>query len=151
GTFGSNGDGTDATSASIADPDTILVDQNNVYFTEFSTGRVRKVLNNAVSTVLDLSRFNVPIGSHALLLDSFGRLLLANPTGLLRFDGARVQTVTAYPMSDPYFMVSDSTGNIYVSDRVAHQILRFTPAGSVSVYAGIGTPGFGGDGSRATA
>jgi uncharacterized protein (TIGR03437 family) len=149
GTFASTGDGTDAVQASIADPDSILVDaQNTIYFTEFSTGRIRKILNNAVSQVVDLTRFNVQ-PSHAVLIDSFGRFILANSTGLLRYDGSKVQTVTAYPLNDPYSMVADSAGNIYISDRGAHQIFKFAATGAVSVFAGLGSQGFGGDGALA--
>src|SRR5262249_39539645 len=100
GVFASNGDGTDALTASIADPDCLLLDpKNTIYFTEYSTGRIRKVLNGAVSTVVDLSKFNAA-ASHCVLMDSFGRFLVANPTGLLRYDGSKLQTVTAYPMKD---------------------------------------------------
>ena len=149
GTFGSNGDGTDATTASIADPDAILVDpQNTIYFTEYSTGRIRKILNNAISTFLDLTRFNIQ-PTHSILIDNFGRLILANSTGLLRYDGTKVQTLTAFPLNDPYSMVADSAGNIYVSDRGAHQIFKFPPAGAVTVFAGLGSQGYGGDGGPA--
>lgn len=149
GVFGSSGDGADATQSTIADPDSILVDsQGVVYFMEFSTGRLRKILNNSISTVLDLGRLNIQ-SSHAILLDSFSRFILANPTGLLRFDGNKVQTLTSYPMVDPYAIVADS-GNLYVSDRGAHRILKFAGSGAVTVVAGTGSPGFGGDGGPAT-
>jgi uncharacterized protein (TIGR03437 family) len=148
GAFGSNGDGTDALSAQIADPDGLLVDpQGIVYFTEFSTGRVRKILNGAISTVVDLSKSNMT-GSHALLMDTFGRLILVNPTGLLRFDGIKLTTMTPYAMVDPYSMVMDTAGNIYVSDRGTHQILKFA-GGAVTVVAGSGSAAFGGDGGPA--
>ena len=149
GILGSSGDGIDASQASIANPEAIALDpQGAIYFTEYTTARVRKLVGNSISTILDFSRFNVQQGSHGLLIDSFGRLLLANSSGLLRYDG-RLQTVTAYPLSDPFGMVADGSGNVYVSDRGSHQILKFAATGTVSVFAGGGTPGFAGDGSPA--
>ncbi len=145
GAFASTGDGTDALTASIADPDSLLLDaQGTIYFPEFSTGRIRKLLNGALSTVVDLSKLNTP-PTHSLLMDSVGRLLIVNPNGIFRYDGVKLQTVTAYAMNDPYSMVSDASGNIYVSDRGAHRILKFSTAGVVTVVAGQGAPGFGGD------
>ena len=150
GAFASTGDGTDALQASIADPDSLLVDpQGTIFFTEYSTGRVRKYLNGAMSTVVDLSKSNT-VSSHTLLMDTFGRLLLANPSGLLRYDGSKLQLATPYPMTDPYSMVADAAGNIYVSDRGAHQILKFAVSGAVTIIAGLGAPGFGGDGGPAS-
>lgn len=150
GVMASTGDGADPLQASVADPDGLLVDpQGTLFFTEFSTGRVRKILNGALSTVIDLTKLKAA-PSHALLMDSFGRFLLSNPTGLLRFDGIRLQTVTPYTMTDPYSMVADPAGNIYISDRGTHQILKFSQTGQVTVIAGLGAPGFGGDGGPAT-
>ena len=45
----------------------------------------------------------------------------------------------------------DSTGNLYVSESELHRVLRITPQGAVSVYAGTGEIGFSGDGGPATA
>jgi uncharacterized protein (TIGR03437 family) len=150
GAFASTGDGADAQQAALADPDDILVDsQGTIYFTEFSTGRVRKIVNGGISTVLDLSRANIQ-PTHAVLIDSFGRLLMANTTGLLRYDGNKVQTLTPYPFRDPYAMIQDPAGNIYVADRGLHQILKFPVSGPISIVAGLPSPGFGGDGGPAT-
>src|SRR5258706_6887648 len=149
GTFGSGADGGDATQTPIADPDAIAFDQQGtVYFTEYSSKRVRKILNSAINTSLDLARFNDP-GSHALAIDSFGRLLVTNPSGVLRYDGAKLTPIKAYVFSDPYGMASDAAGNLYVSDRGSNQIVRIAPDGSVSTFAGTGVQGFAGDGGPA--
>jgi len=60
---------------------------------------------------------------------------VTNPSGLLRYDGAKLQPVAAYPFSDPYGAAFDGTGNLYVSDRGSHQIVRIAPGGSVSIFA----------------
>jgi uncharacterized protein (TIGR03437 family) len=151
GTFGSTGDGSDPTQAMIGDPDAIAFDlQGTVYFTEYIPEHVRKIFSNAINTSLDLTRFGYQVGSHSLLIDSTGRFLVTNPSGLLRYDGLRVVPVTSYPFSDPYGLVSDANGNFYVSDRGSNQIFFITPNGAVSVFAGTGIQGLGGDGGPAT-
>jgi sugar lactone lactonase YvrE len=44
----------------------------------------------------------------------------------------------------------DGAGNLYVSDGVQSRIYKITPAGTLTVVAGNGTPGFSGDGGQAT-
>jgi uncharacterized protein (TIGR03437 family) len=150
GTFGSSGDGVDAASANLANPEGIGFDQQgSLYFTEYTAAKVRKILNGGITTVVDFTKFGMQTGSHGMLFDSTGRILLANPQGLLRYDGSKLTVVTAYAMTDPFGIVADMAGDIYVSDRGTHQVVEFSAAGTVSVVAGLGTPGFGGDGGPA--
>ena len=150
GTLGSSGDGVDAGSAMLANPEAIAFDQQGaLYFTEYSAAKVRKILNGAITTSVNFAQFGIQTGSHGMLFDSSGRILLANPQGLLRYDGSKLTLVTPYAMSDPFGMVADTAGDIFVSDRGTHQIVEFAATGTVSVIAGVGTPGFGGDGGPA--
>jgi sugar lactone lactonase YvrE len=63
----------------------------------------------------------------------------------------------AFGISFPGYLAFDAAGNLYVSDGSglpgtgSCRILRFSPAGNVSVVAGTGTCGFGGDGGPAIA
>jgi len=151
GTMGSNGDGGDPLAASISDPDTIALDSAGaIYFTEYVPERVRKLVLSSISTPLDMSRLNQPVGSHSLGFDSVNRMLLTGPSGLLRYDGARLTTATPYSFTDPYATVMDSSGNLYISDRGQHRVFKMTPAGVVTVVAGSGLAGFAGDGGLAT-
>ena len=158
GTNGSNGDGADPLSASISDPDAIALDSaGTVYFTEYATQRVRKVANGSISTPLDMNRPGVnqtgvtlTVGSHSLLFDSVNRMLLTGPPGLLRYDFSRLTIATRYSFTDPYGTVADASGNLYISDRAAHQIFKLTPAGVVTAIAGTGIAGFSGDGGPAS-
>ncbi|MBV9396928.1 MAG: SMP-30/gluconolactonase/LRE family protein [Bryobacterales bacterium] len=151
GTNASNGDGGPPLSASISDPDAIAVDSAGiVYFTEFAPAHVRKLAGANISTALDMSRLNQPVGSHSLLFDSANRMLLTSPAGLLRYDGLRLTVATAYNFTDPYATVMDPAGNIYISDRAQHRIFKITPSGVVTTIAGSGQPGFAGDGGPAS-
>ncbi|MCB1021894.1 MAG: hypothetical protein KDC27_18320 [Acidobacteria bacterium] len=43
----------------------------------------------------------------------------------------------------------DSQGNLYVSDAAGHRVIKIMPSGARSVLAGVGAPGFSGDGRAA--
>jgi uncharacterized protein (TIGR03437 family) len=45
---------------------------------------------------------------------------------------------------------ADNLGNVYITDLAQHRVVRVDPSGLVTVMAGTGTPGFGGDGGPAT-
>jgi len=50
----------------------------------------------------------------------------------------------------PDGVASDSAGNLYVCDSFANRVRTVSPFGIISLFAGTGTPGFGGDGGPAT-
>src|SRR5438045_8115801 len=51
----------------------------------------------------------------------------------------------------PNGLVVDSAGNVLISDIARHQILKLDKAGTLTVVAGSGEGGFGGDGGPAVA
>jgi hypothetical protein len=53
------------------------------------------------------------------------------------------------PFLSPQPGVSQGDGAFYFSDRVNHRICRVTASGTLEVFAGIGAPGYGGDGGAA--
>jgi len=150
------GDGLPPTQASVADPEAIQVDAaGNIFFTEYapagdqSRSRVRRLFGANISTLFQFSLFNVVTGSHSLVLDLSNNSLVTGPTGLLSFNGSKLLTIVQYPFVDPYGMAIGADGNYYISDRGSSQIFKMTPKGQVSVFAGTGTTGFGGDGGSA--
>jgi hypothetical protein len=52
-------------------------------------------------------------------------------------------------LAGPAAMVEDASGNLYISAPATYYILKETPSGSLSIYAGTGIFGAGGDGSPA--
>lgn len=54
-------------------------------------------------------------------------------------------------MQGPSGLVVDSNNNVYVADRFNNVVFEITPAGAISIFAGSGTAGYGGDGGPATA
>lgn len=150
GTNASTGDGSAPLTASVADPDAIAFDPTgNAYFTEFIPERVRELSGGNLSTAVDMTRFNQPVGSHTVVLDPTQFMFLTIPSGVLHYNGSKLNLAIPAALSDPYSMIEDASGNLYVSDMGLNQILEITQAGAVSVFAGVGTPGFGGDGGPA--
>ena len=66
-------------------------------------------------------------------------------------NGADNVAATASRLVNPTFLLFDTAGNLYVADQGNHKVRRITPQGIVTTFAGTGSPGFSGDGGRATA
>ncbi|MFA6985157.1 MAG: Calx-beta domain-containing protein [Arenimonas sp.] len=79
-------------------------------------------------------------------------------------DSGRVRQVTPDGIINPYTangqalvfgpdtlggLISDAAGNIYIADLGYHRIVKVTPAGVISNFAGTGAQGFSGDGGQA--
>ncbi|TBR21117.1 tandem-95 repeat protein, partial [bacterium] len=61
---------------------------------------------------------------------------------------SKIRTFASF--QSPEAVVSDAAGNIYVGGGGEARILRISPAGVVTTFAGTGTAGFSGDGGPAT-
>src|ERR1039457_4299530 len=100
---------------------------------------------------------NIPIGKLLSVLLGWSTLASAQfynittcaGNGRARF-GAGGAAISAR-LVVPRFVAVDSTGNTYVSDTYFHQVFQISPGGTIHVYAGNGTEGFGGDLGPATA
>jgi hypothetical protein len=71
-------------------------------------------------------------------------------TGLLGNSGNGGQA-TGATLADPSAVAFDSAGNLYLADAQNHVIREVTKAGVISIFAGTGEEGYGGDGAAATA
>ncbi|MDQ3946396.1 MAG: NHL repeat-containing protein [Actinomycetota bacterium] len=54
-------------------------------------------------------------------------------------------------LKSPRTLVVDGAGNLFITDTENHRIVRIEPSGAMTVVAGTGKPGDGGDGGPATA
>lgn len=70
--------------------------------------------------------------------------------GQTRFGDAGTPAINARLIS-PKFTAVDAAGNVYVSDDYYHQVFQIAASGTITVAAGNGQQGLGGDGGRATA
>ena len=99
---------------------------------------------------------NVPVGVTALaasvnaiatpLETSGGTIYLSGPYGTVSTN------VTNGPLllADPQGVALDSSGNLFIADTLNHRVIRVTSGGAAGVVAGIGSPGYSGDGGLAT-
>lgn len=160
---GSIGNGGPALSAKLLGPSDIVVNANDdVYIADPGNKAVRKINGNTgiiSSVALDASDY---VG---LALDNSGRLYAAdNDRNRVWRESAANSNSFAAMTTDPLIysprdVVVDASGNAYVlnaarnstdPDPNAHRIIRVTPAGAASVFAGS-TIGFSGDGGPASA
>jgi sugar lactone lactonase YvrE len=128
GAYGFSGDGAAATAAQMRSPAGVATDAaGNVYIVDKGNNRIRKVA--AASGVITTFAGN---GSYGFSGDG----------------GA----ATSARLADPAEIAIDGAGNLYIADAGNHRIRKITAAtGVITTVAGSGTPGYGGDGSVATA
>jgi len=125
GIRGFSGDGGPAASASLNSPSGVAVDSaGNVYIADTLNHRIRKVTGSTVSTYAGNGN-----------------------AGFLGDGGA----ATSARLNAPSAVSVDSSGNLYIADRLNYRIRKVTPGGTISTVAGNGVRGFSGDNGPATA
>lgn len=124
GTPGFSGDGGPATNANLNHPIAIAVDaRGKLYIADHHNNRIRMVNSGGVITTLAGNGVSGPSGPG-----------VATRIGLM------------WPGS----VAAGNAGEIYIAEQGSAHVLRVGPNGVVSVVAGNGTRGFGGDGGAAT-
>jgi len=100
----------------------------NVYIADGESNTVDKVTPAGILTVITGAGTHSPISSPL-------------PPG----------PAASYNNLTPYAVATDSSGNLYIGDDSSNDVLKVTPAGTLSVYAGDGTYGAPTSGAVATA
>jgi uncharacterized protein (TIGR03437 family) len=170
GQKGSAGDGGPAVNAQLMTPRNLTVDAaGNLYIAEFEGHRVRKVSpDGKITTVAGsgvaglrgdggpatAAQLGYPAG---LAVDRTGALYIADSQNQrIRkiLPGGAIATVLggafATALLTPTALAVDAAGTIYVADR-SNVVRAYTSGGAWINVAGIGSPGFGGDGGPAAA
>lgn len=122
---GFGGDGGQASLAQMAYPSNTIIDAiGNIYVSDTYNYRIRKISTTGIiSTIAG--------------------------NGTLGYSGDGGQATLAelyYPLG----MAIDAAGNLYFADSGNNRIRMINTSGVISTIAGIGTPGFSGDGGLAT-
>ena len=148
GVMGSTGDGGAATQALVNDPGAIAVDkQGNIYFSEITPAKVRRIVGSTVSVWVDTPKFQFA-GSRGLAFDTNGLLgfvQLHFASSLFRRPDQRRHRILAAQR-----IGGGCRGNLYISDQGTNRIYKWTTDGSTTLIAGTGSAGFSGDGGPAT-
>ena len=126
GTFGGpSGNGGPATSADIGQPFYMAYDSaGNLYFASVGQCVVWKVNTSGTATIVA-------------------------GTGTCGYNGDGIPANTAL-LNYPRGVVTDSSGNLYIADSQNSRVRMVNPAGTISTFAGNGSPGYCCDGGPAT-
>ena len=122
--YGFSGDNTSASGARLSTPSSVALDAaGNVFIADYNNHVIRKVNPEGIITTI--------AGTH-----------VKGYTG----DGG---PATAAEIGYPWGLVTDNQGNIYFSEPFYNVIRKINAAGTIITYAGIGFPGYSGDGGQA--
>ncbi|MGA2119260.1 MAG: hypothetical protein ABSH56_31470 [Bryobacteraceae bacterium] len=167
GTAGSAGDGAPAVNAQLNAPRNLLLDGfGNLYISEFSGHRVRKVTAGVITTFAGTgvagfrgdgglaiaAELDFPCG---LATDATGALYVADSGNqrVRKILGSVIGTVlggvSATQLATPVAVAVDPSLTLYVADG-SDTVHSYSQAGGWKVAAGTGTVGFSGDGGPAS-
>ncbi len=125
GTAGYGGDGGPATNAELQSPVGVAVDSaGNLYIADQGNNVIRKVATNGTITTV--------AGNNAE-----------------GYSGDNGQAINA-TLYAPAGVALDNAGNLYIADAGNNRIRLVNTAGTITTFAGNGTPGYGGDNGPAT-
>ena len=118
---GFSGDGGLATNAKLAGPRGISIDKHgNIYIADTYNGRVRKIDGQGII-----------------------KTIAGGGTG---GDGGLAVNAS---LASPVDVITDSAGNVYISEQGASRIRKVDKNGIITTYAGNGVAGYGGDSGKA--
>ncbi|MGD0501006.1 MAG: M36 family metallopeptidase, partial [Bryobacteraceae bacterium] len=118
------GDGGQATSAELDYPHGVAVDRyGNLYIADSSNNCVRLVAPNGIITTVA-------------------------GTGVAGSQGDSGQATVAQ-LNYPAGVALDGSGNLYIADENNHRVRKVQPNGIITTVAGMGVPGYSGDGGPA--
>lgn len=125
GAIGHTGDGSAATSATLASPAAVAYDASgNLYIADANNHVVREVVQSS------------------------GNIVTVAGTGIAGFGGDGGAATSAF-LDTPTGIAVDASGNLFIADSHNQRIRKVTGT-TISTIAGTGSAGFSGDGGAAT-
>ncbi len=174
------GDNGPATSASLRTPQGVALGGGNLFITDTSNNRVRKVDSSGIITTvagsdaLGFSGDGGPATSASLsvpegaAVDATGNLFIADTQNqrIRKVDTNGIITTvagdgnaafsgdngpaTSASLNFPTEVVVDGAGNLFIADTSNNRVRKVDSGGTITTVAGNGTSGFSGDGGPAT-
>lgn len=165
---GGNGDGGPAKAAFVGSPRGLAFDsKGNLNIAEAYCQCIRRVTpDGIISTVYALppkpfyyfeglaldsqdNLFATEYAGHQVLkIAADGTVTTIAGTGVGGFGGDGGPAIEAQ-LNGPSGVAIDASGNLYIADTLNQRIREVTPDGIIATVAGVGTPGFSGDGGPA--
>jgi hypothetical protein len=134
--YGEAGDDGLATAATLYSPGGIAIDQyGDVFIADTEDNVVREVYGP-----------NGPGGTNAALA---GEIVKIAGNGTPGYSGDGGPAISA-ELNSPQAVAVDSSGDVYIADTYNNVVREILPNGTISTFAGDGTPGYSGDGGPAT-
>jgi uncharacterized protein (TIGR03437 family) len=168
-TGGYAGDGGAATVAELEFPSGVAVDSSgNVYIADSGNNVIREVSAGTINTIV--GGFATPVhlnDPETVLLDSSGNLYISDQSGfrILKFSGGVVTIIAGNgnigssgdnglavnaSLDEPSGIALDAQGYLYICDTDNSRIRKISPSGIITTIAGLGAPGYYGDGGPAS-
>lgn len=160
GTAGYTGDNATATSAELTAPVGVAVDSSgNLYIADADNNVIRKVANGTITTLAGNNnagpgysgdggaatnaQLNHPAG---VAVDSAGNVFIADSANdaIREVSAANISSLPTGTLHSPNDLVLDPSDNIYIADTAGRRII-FWSNGTLTGFAGDGSPGFSGD------
>jgi uncharacterized protein (TIGR03437 family) len=168
-TGGYAGDGGSATSAELEFPTGVAVDSSgNVYIADSGNNVIREVTNGIINTIVGGNATTQQLSDpETVLVDSSGSLYISEPSayrvskfsdgnltviagnGVIGSSGDNGPAVEA-SLDEPSGIALDSKGYLYICDTINSRIRKVSPDGIITTIAGLGNPGYYGDGGPAS-
>ena len=178
GSFGFSGDGGPALLAHFSGAGGMAIDNSgNLYVADFGNQRIRKINSSGIiTTVAGSSSVFLGDGGPAtqaslssptgVCVDNLGNFYIADMgnSRIRKVDASGIITTFAgqsigysgnggpainASLKYPFFVYSDNSGNIFISDTGNGALRVVNSAGIINTVAGTGVPGYSGDGGPA--
>ncbi|MGA2882110.1 MAG: IPT/TIG domain-containing protein [Bryobacteraceae bacterium] len=168
-TGGYSGDTGPAIDAELDFPTGVAVDgSGNVYIADSGNNVIREISGGNINTIVGGSataqQLNDP---ETVLVDSSGNLYFSDQSGfrIMKFSAGAVTVIAGNgnigysgdngpaidaALDEPSGIALDAQGYLYICDTDNSVIRKVSPSGIITTIAGLGTPGYFGDGGPGT-
>jgi uncharacterized protein (TIGR03437 family) len=167
-TGGYAGDGGPAIDAELDFPTGVAVDKSgNVYIADSANNVIREVSGGNINTIIGGFPGQFLNDPESVLVDSFGNIYISEQSGyrISKFSNGNLTVLagngsigfsgdngpgTSASLNEPTGIALDAQGYLYICDTINSRIRKLSPSGIITTIAGLGNPGYFGDGGPAT-
>ncbi|HTB16755.1 MAG TPA: hypothetical protein VK708_01510 [Bryobacteraceae bacterium] len=167
-TGGYAGDTGAAVDAELEFPTGVAVDgAGNIYIADSGNNVIREVSGGIINTIVGGFPGQFLNDPESVAVDSSGNLYISEQSGyrISKFSNGTLTTLagngqggfsgdngpaTSASLFQPSGIALDSKGYLYICDTLNGRIRKISPGGIITTIAGLGTPGYFGDGGPAT-